>query len=264
VPAELASLDGAIAPAEQTMVPATDEGLLRGDGVFEVVRVYDGRPFALDEHLDRIERSAANLRLGYPVPRRELESEGPTLLEARGGADFDGLLRIVLTRGGRRLLLTEPLPPSPERVRLGFVTYAPTRVLDGVKSLSYAGNMLSSRLARERGFDEALLVTPHERVLEAPTSSIFWAGSDGVLATPPLEDHILASITRDHVMQLVDVREAPLSKEELLKADEAFLCSTTREVQPVAAVESREFGEPGARTREAAAALRDHIAAALG
>jgi branched-subunit amino acid aminotransferase/4-amino-4-deoxychorismate lyase len=265
VPAELASLDGAIAPAEETSVPATDEGLLRGDGVFEVVRVYDGRPFALDEHLDRIERSAANLRLGFPVPRQELESEAPRLLEARGGAEFDGLLRIVLTRGGRRLLLTEPLPATPERVRLACVTYAPTRVLDGIKSLSYAGNMLASRLARERGFDEALLVTPHERVLEAPTSSIFWAGRDGALCTPPLEDHILASITRDHVMRLVEVREAPLTKQELLEeAEEAFLCSTVREVQPVAAVESREFGEPGARTREAAAALREHIAAALG
>jgi branched-subunit amino acid aminotransferase/4-amino-4-deoxychorismate lyase len=260
----MASLDGAIAPAEETRIPATDEGLLRGDGVFEVVRVYDGHPFALDEHLDRIERSAANLRLGYPVPRQELESEAPILLEARGGRDFDGLLRIVLTRGGRRLLLTEPLPPSPERVRLGFVTYAPTRVLDGIKSLSYAGNMLATRLARERGFDEALLVTPHGRVLEAPTSSIFWAGRDGVLCTPPLEDHILASITRDHVMRLVEVREAPLTKEELLEAEGAFLCSTVREVQPVAALESREFTGVGERTREAAAALREHIAAAVG
>jgi branched-subunit amino acid aminotransferase/4-amino-4-deoxychorismate lyase len=260
----MACLDGVITPAEETRIPATDEGLLRGDGVFEVVRVYDGHPFALDEHLDRIERSAANLRLGYPVPRQELESEAPALLDARGGRDFDGLLRIVLTRGGRRLLLTEPLPPSPERVRLAFITYAPTRVLDGIKSLSYAGNMLASRLARERGFDEALLVTPHGRVLEAPTSSIFWAGRDGVLCTPPLEDHILASITRDHVMRLVEVREAPLTKEELLEAEEAFLCSTVREVQPVAAVESREFAEAGDRTREAAAALREHIAAAVG
>src|ERR687895_1445497 len=89
--AELGCLDGEIRPAGETVVPATDEGLLRGDGVFEVVRVYDGRPFALDEHLDRIENSAANLRLGYPVPRRELESEAPALLEARGGVGVVGL-----------------------------------------------------------------------------------------------------------------------------------------------------------------------------
>jgi branched-subunit amino acid aminotransferase/4-amino-4-deoxychorismate lyase len=260
----MASLDGVISPAAEASIPATDPGLLRGDGVFEVVRVYTGRPFALDEHLDRIERSAASLRLGYSVPRRELESEAPALIEARGGGAFDGILRIVLTRGGRRLLLTELLEPSPKRLRLALVTYAPTRVLDGVKSLSYAANMLASRLAQERGFDEALLVTPHGRVLEAPTSSIFWAGHDGVLRTPPLEDHILASITRDHLIRLVDAGESPLSKEELLEAKEAFLCSTTREVQPVAAVESREFGQPGDRTREAATALREHISSALG
>ena len=210
-----------------------------------------------------MERSAATSRLGYDVPRAELEAEAEELLAARGEG-FDGLLRVVLTRGGRRLLMTEPMPPSrSDRLRLGFVTYAPTRVLDGVKSLSYAANMLARRLARERGFDEALLVTPHGRVLEAPTSSIFWASADGVLSTPPLDEHILASITRRYVTELVEVREASLTTDELLAADEAFLCSTTREVQPVAAVETREFGEPGERTLEAAAALRDHIRAAL-
>ena len=80
----------------------------------------------------------------------------------------------MLTRGGRRVLLTEPLPQRPDARASGVVTYAPTRVLDGVKTLSYAGNMLAGRLAQERGFDEALLVTPHGRVLEGPTSSFFW------------------------------------------------------------------------------------------
>ena len=107
----------------------------------------------------------------------------------------------MLTRGGRRLLLTEPLPATPERIRLASITYSPTRILDGVKSLSYAPNMLASRLARERGFDEALLVTPHGRVLEAPTSSIFWI-KDGNVLTPPLDDHILASITRAVVIDV--------------------------------------------------------------
>ena len=264
MPEELGCLDGVIAPASETFVPATDEGLLRGDGVFEVARVYDGRVFALSEHLDRMERSAERSRLGREVPRAELEAEVPALLEARGGEGFDGIVRFVLTRSGRRLLLTEPLPPSPERPRLGFVTYSPTRVLDGVKTLSYGANMLATRLAKERGFDEALLVTPHGRVLEAPTSSIFWVGADGVLSTPPLDDHILASITRDLVLKLADVREAPLTTDELLGASEAFLCSTTREAQSVAAVEDHDFGEPGERTREVAAALREKIAAALG
>lgn len=255
--AELAALDGEITLAQEATIPATDEGLLRGDGVFEVIRIYDGRPFALADHLDRLERSAANLRLD-DVPRAELEAEIPELLEARGGADFDGCLRVVLTRGGRRLLLTEPVPAGPERVRLGVVEYAPTRVLDGVKSLSYAANMLCGRLARERGFDEALLVTPHGRVLEAPTASIFWVDREGKILTPPLDEHILASITRQRVMDLAEVVERPCTLDDLRAASEAFLASTNREAQSIAGVEDLELPE-GERTLAVRAALRQRI-----
>ena len=255
--AELACVDGSVMPAHEATIPATDEGLLRGDGAFEVIRVYDGRPFAVPDHLDRLERSAANLRLDE-VPRSELESEIPELLEERGGARFDGCLRLVLTRGGHRLLLTEPLPPTPERVRLGIVEYAPTRVLDGVKSLSYGANMLCGRLARERGFDEALLVTPHGRVLEAPTSSLFWVDPDGAIWTPQLSEHILASITRSRVMELAEVGERPCTMDDLREAREAFLASTTREAQSIAAIEELELPD-GERTREVAAALRRRI-----
>jgi branched-chain amino acid aminotransferase len=255
--AELACVDGSTMPAPEATIPATDEGLLRGDGAFEVIRVYDGRPFALVDHLDRLERSAANLRLDN-VPRSELESEIPALLEERGGTGFDGCLRVVLTRGGHRLLLTEPLPPSPERIRLGVVEYAPTRVLDGIKSLSYGANMLCGRLARERGFDEALLVTPHGRVLEAPTSSLFWVDPEGTINTPPLSEHILASITRHRVMEVADVTERPCTMDDLRAASEAFLASTTREAQSIAAIEELQFPE-GERTREVREALRSRI-----
>jgi branched-chain amino acid aminotransferase len=260
--AELGSLDGRIAPAEETFIPATDEGLLRGDGAFEVIRVYDGRPFALADHLDRLERSAASLRLP-DAQRPELEREIAELLAARDGSGFDGGLRVVLTRGGRRLLLTEPLHEVPPTTRLATVTYSPTRVLDGVKSLSYAANMLASRLAREQGFDEALLVTPHGRVLEAPTSSIFWVEPGGALCTPPLDEHILASITRQRVMSVADVEERPCTLDDLRSAGEAFLTSTTREVQPVVAVDDIEIPE-GERTHEVGRALRRRIREELG
>ena len=251
--AELACLDGRVMPAVEATIPVTDDGLVRGDGVFEVIRVYDGQPFALAEHLDRLERSAANLRLEPEVPRAELEAEIPDLVERTGGRAFDGAVRVMLTRGGRRIVLTELLEPPLETARLAFVTYAPTRILDGVKSLSYAANMLAGRLARERGFDEALLVTPHGRVLEAPTASIFWVAPDGALCTPPLGEHILASITRDRIVRLLDVSERAVTNDEILDAREAFLASTTREVQPIAAIEDRDLGEPGERTRDAAA-----------
>ena len=117
--------------------------------------------------------------------------------------------------------------------------------------------MLAGRLARERGFDEALLVTPHGRVLEAPTSSIFWV-KDGELLTPPLDEHILASITRAIVIEATGAAERSCTLDELLAADEAFLASTTREVQAVSAIDDRTFDAPGpvtARTREVAEAL---------
>jgi branched-chain amino acid aminotransferase len=157
------------------------------------------------------------------------------------------------------VLLTEPLPPTPKRIRLGVVEYAPTRVLDGVKSLSYAANMLAGRLARERGFDEALLVTPHGRVLEAPTSSLFWVDADGTLSTPPLDEHILASITRARVMEVVQVTERPCTMDDLRAAREAFLASTTREAQSIAVIEDIELPE-GERTREAMDKVRARIA----
>jgi branched-chain amino acid aminotransferase len=257
---ELACLDGTVAPAEETYIPATDEGLLRGDGVFEVIRIYEGIPFALNEHLARIQNSAANLLL--PPPDTDtLREEALALIDQRGGP-FDGCLRVLLTRGGRRLLLTEPLPASStaETIRLGVVTYSPTRVLDGIKSLSYAGNMLASRQAKQRGFDEALLVTPHGRVLEAPTSSLVWVDAQGTLCTPPLDEHILASITRDHVVRLCEVEERPATLDDIREAREAFLASTTREVQAIAAVEDMELpAAPGERTRAAATTLRAYI-----
>ena len=238
--ASLASVDGSITLASVATIPATDEGLLRGDGVFEVIRVYDGRPFAMDDHLRRLERGLVVRGVDVEAVR----SDAYRLLAHAGAGPDHECLRIVLTRGGRRLLLTERLPSTADRVRLGTVTYSPTRVLDGVKSLSYAANMLAGRIAREHGFDEALLVTPHGRVLEAPTSSIFWV-KDGAILTPPLDDHILASITRAIVIDVAGASEQACTLEDVQSADEAFIASTTREVQPVAAIDGRTFDGVG-------------------
>jgi branched-chain amino acid aminotransferase len=256
----MASVDGEITLAAEATIPATDEGLLRGDGAFEVIRVYDGKPFRLDDHLQRLERSASNLRL--PVDLEAVRADANRLLAHAGpGADHEAL-RIVLTRGGRRLLLTEPLHDIGDRIRLGTVTYSPTRILDGVKSLSYAANMLATRLARENGFDEALLVTPHGRVLEAPTSSIFWV-TDGRILTPPLSDHILASITRALVIDVIETAEEACTLEDLFAADEAFLASTIREVQPIAAVDEHTWREAGPVTTKIAEDVRARIKSEL-
>ncbi len=259
-PGSLASLDGEVMLASEATIPATDEGLIRGDGVFEVIRLYDGQPFAFDRHLARMERSARNLRL--EVDLEAIRADAWRLLAHAGSSHADDLLRIVVTRGGRRLLLTEPMPAVPEIVRLGSVTYAPTRILDGIKSLSYGPNMLAGRLARERGFDEALLVTPHGRVLEAPTSSIFWV-KDGELLTPPLDEHILASISRAIVIEATGAAERSCTLDELTSADEAFLSSTTREVRAICAIDERPFDAPGPVTSRTAEVVEALVAAQL-
>jgi len=159
----------------------------------------------------------------------------------------------VLTRGGRRVAIVEPLPRHVPIARVMTVRYAPNRVLDGLKTLSYAGNMLARRLAEEAGYDEALLVTPHGRVLEGPTWSFFWV-RDGELLTPPLEDRILASITRGRILAETGVSEEPCTLEDLRAAEEAFIASTVREVLPIAAIDDLRLpAAPGPvtlRTRE--------------
>jgi branched-chain amino acid aminotransferase len=256
----LACLDGVVGDAEETRIPVNDEGLLRGDGVFEVIRLYGGRPFALDDHLERMERSAEKLRL--PLDTAAFRSDAETLLGV--AAPRDALLRLVQTRGGRRIATLEPVPDRSQPVRLALVEFAPTRTLDGVKSLSYAANMLATRLACERGADEALLVTPHGRLLEGPTSSFFYVIGDE-LCTPPLSDHILDSITRRRMMAVIEVRERPAAVDEIADMSEAFLAGTTREGQAVSAIEGRPLPEvPGPHTRAAAEAFRAAVQSELG
>ena len=161
---ELSSVDGEIGPTEEATVPLKDDGLYRGDGAFEVIRLYAGTPYALGEHLDRLERSAAVIRLSFD--RAALEREIWALLADHG--EDEAQLRLIVTRGGRRIALTEPLPAHAETVALAVVTYNPTVILNGVKSLSYAANMQATRLAQEQGADEAVLVTSGDMVLEAP------------------------------------------------------------------------------------------------
>ena len=251
----LTSLDGAIMPTDEALIPVTDEGFLRGDGVFEVLRLYGGIPFALEDHLARIANSASNLRLD--ADHTALRTEVEALLERAG--PVEGLLRLVLTRGGRRLAMVEPMPHHPSVARVMTVTYAPTRVLDGIKSLSYAGNMLAVRLAKESGFDEALLTTPHGRVLEGPTWSFFWVAG-GELYTPPLDDHVLDSITRARVLAAYGGEERVTTLDDVRAAEEAFIASTVREVLPIAAIDDAELPHaPGPVTLAASAALQQRI-----
>lgn len=251
---DTACVDGEVVPLADARIPVTDEGLLRGDGVFEVMRLYAGVAFARERHLERMARSAQNLRLALDIG--DVGRDIDALLA--GGERDDALLRVVATRGGHRIVLKEPLPLLPEALTLGYVTFAPVRVLDGVKSLSYGANVLANRLARERGFDEALLVTPHGRVLELPTASLFYV-AEGGLHTPPLSEHILDSITRRIVIEVAGANETTTTPADLESADEAFVASTVREVIGVRRIEERDLPVGGPVTEATARKVRSYI-----
>ena len=259
---ELSSVDGEIRPTAEATVPLKDDGLYRGDGAFEVIRLYAGTPFALGEHLDRMERSAAAIRL--PFDRGALEREISALLAEHG--DGEAQLRLIVTRAGRRIALTEPLPEHAETVSLATVTYNPTVILNGVKSLSYAANMQATRQAQEQGADEAVLITPGGTVLEAPTSTLFWVSAeDGTLRTTEVRAGVLRSITRDRLIEELHVEEGTFQLDDLRGAHEAFLASTVREVQSVSSLDGRAYpAVPGPRTEEAATAFGEVLERQLG
>jgi branched-chain amino acid aminotransferase len=248
-------LDGRVLPVTEATIPVTDEGLLRGDGAFEVVRLYAGRPFALDDHLRRMARSCETLML-----EADLSGVREDALTAAGIADgADLLLRLVVTRGGHRIALLEPMTEHGDSIRLSVETHQPTPLLRAAKSLSYAANMLAVRRAMERGYEDALLVTPDGRVLEITRSSFFWV-EDGRILTPPLGDNeILDSITRRRVLEENEVTERTVGLEELRDAGEAFTAGTSFEVLPVTEIEGVGSFAPGPVTREAMVRVRARV-----
>jgi len=253
---ELASVNGSIGPTAEATVSLKDDGLYRGDGAFEVIRLYGGKPFALVDHLDRLARSATVIELEFD--RGALEAEIEALLGQAG--PVEGQMRLIVTRGGRRIAATEPIPAHGETLSLATVTYSPSVILNGVKSLSYAANMQATRIAKGQGADEAVLITPEGTVLEPPTSSVFWVSAEGELRTPALTDGVLESITRDRLVKALDVSEDSWHVDDLLAATEAFLASTTREIQAVSSVDGVVFSAaPGPRTQEAQAAFAETL-----
>jgi 4-amino-4-deoxychorismate lyase len=235
------------APADAT-VSIFDIGFQRGYGCFEAMRTYDGCVFRLAHHLDRLEQSAGNLRIGLP-PREELQEWG-----VRVGIGGDGVLRMYVTGGpdpqhlGRDnvvIVYLEPVPDIPASVRLDLIDapwHADGRMseLTGAKTLSYGPNLAATLGAKSRGFDDAALVGRDDVVLEGPTFSLGWV-TDGVLYTPSLDTSILASITRQATIETATLLGIPTEvgrfrSERLLEADEVFVMSTVKEVLPVTTV----------------------------
>ena len=256
-----ASIDGTITDGTQATILAADEGLLRGDGVFEVALLYDGVAYALDEHLARMELSASNLRLDFDADA--MRADTLALLAGPGDLPTRAVVRLVATRGGRRIVLVEEIPQAAPAISLVTIEHRPTPLLEAIKSLSYAPNMLATRLAAERGADDALLVTPEGVVLELPRQS-FGCSLDGeTLVTPPLSSGVLDSITRRRALETGLVQERAISTAELADATEAFVAGTTVEIQPVSSIDGRELPVPGPLTAELRERVGEAIAAEL-
>ena len=242
-------------PPETPVLRADDLGVVRGESVFETMRVIDGRPCFLDDHLARFRRSAQRLEIAFP--------DGFAELAHTAAAGFpDAGLRLTLTKGGVGFAVCFDVHPETVRGRAGIsVVTLPLGIaadfrrnnpwtLGGVKSTSYAVNMAAQRHAHDLGADDAIWVSTDGYVLEAPTSTVV-ALVDGVLVSPPAATGILPGTTLLACQRLVTINVEPLAAADL--AGNVALVSSVRGVAPVTTLDGREL-ETGV-VRELAAAF---------
>ncbi|HVR72491.1 MAG TPA: aminotransferase class IV [Vicinamibacteria bacterium] len=280
-----ASVNGEIVPAEEARVSVLDNGFTFGDGVYETLRTYAGRPFRLDRHLQRLRGSAARLGIGLPLGDGELARRLDALLSR--AANPESYVRLIVTRGvgdisyafervqGPTVVMAvKPYQPYPERhFREGVDVIVssvrrnhPLSLDPAIKSCNLLNNILAVREAQARGAAEAILLNHAGDVAEGASTNVF-AVRRGAVLTPPLDAGILAGITREVVIEVggrrgLAVREEPLALDALVGADEAFLTSTTRELAPVRSLDGRPIGggRPGPVTLDLLAAFREEAA----
>lgn len=280
----VAVLGRGLVDPEEPLFAVDDVGMTRGQAAFETIRVYAGRPFGLDEHIDRLMAGAA--RLGLPaVAREDLVTVAGQALEGAGLPDC--ALRYYWTGGregaGRSVVLAtvSTLPDGFDEQRLVGITCATMSLgvdstprselpwlLSGVKSTSYAVNMAARAEAVRRGAEDALFLTADGFVLEGPTSNVWWRHGR-TLFTPATELGVLAGVTRTHLRELAveagyEVEEGRYPSSDVAAADEAWMSSSVRELMPIVALDGVPIGDgrPGPTVAELQAALRRRAGAA--
>lgn len=260
-------VDGGLVDPGTATVGWSDHGLTVGDGVFETIELRDGRPFALTRHLDRLARSAAGL--GIDAPSRDV-LRAATAAVAEAWGPRPGRLRVTLTSGpgpmgsgrgaGPPTLVVAAVPMTvlvdPAPVVVVDWTRNERGALAGIKSTSYAENVMALAVAERHGATEALFANTRGELCEGTGSNVF-VGIGGELATPPLSSGCLAGVTRALLLEALAARDVPAVERavpmaELGEVDEAFLVSTGRHVQPVSAIGDRALPAcPGPLTRRA-------------
>jgi len=256
-------VDGKLVDPAEARVSVFDHGLTVGDGVFETVKVAAGQPFALTRHLNRLVRSAAGLDL--PTPELAAVRSAIADVLVADAPPQPGRLRITYTGGVSPLgsdrgkapptliVVLAPLQPRSPTTAAATVPWPRNDLgaLAGVKTTSYAENVVALARAKAVGASEAFLPNTRGNLCEGTGSNIFLAFGER-LVTPPLSSGCLAGVTRALVLEWVGGEEADVPMPALADADEIFLTSATRDVQPVHAVDGRALAAaPGPVTRRA-------------
>ncbi|WP_059008468.1 aminotransferase class IV [Streptomyces specialis] len=265
-------LDGELRDADSARVSVFDHGLTVGDGVFETLRTENGRAFAVSRHLDRLAASAAGL--GLPEPDRDEGRHACEAVLAATPLPF-GRLRVTYTGGPAplgsdrgdappTLLVAHAAAPRvPESTAVVTVPWTRNErgALTGLKTTSYAENVIALARARQSAASEALFANTAGRLCEGTGSNVFVV-LDGEVHTPPLTSGCLAGITRALVLEWVGATETDLPMDCLERAEEIFLTSSLRDVQAVRRVDGRTLpGAPGPATVKAARIFRERSAA---
>lgn len=283
----MAWVDDGLVPLAEATVSVLDLGFRTGEGVFETVRVYGTRPFRLHQHLERAAHGAG--RLGFDPPATDtVVAAAQATIDANRGVhgDVDSVLRLTMTPGrldpstpwpmqrvgAPTLVLTSHrlvVPASVHDVGVDAITVPWGREAPDVKAVSYLAASLARRQAHQAGADEALLTDGHGSVLEGSASNVF-AVEGEVLVTPPISEGLLPGVTRAAVLEVAGrhglaVRQETLTVDRLIRADEAFLTATTREVTPLVRVDGHTVGggAPGRVTRRLLGGYRELVRAEL-
>lgn len=276
----LAWIDGAYSELSEAKISIEDRGYLLGDGVYEVIRVYKGKPFYLDAHLERLQRSAEAIRIDLPHQLNEIGSTALKLVDK--SSCLEGYIYMQLTRGSAKRDHLFPADTSPTLVMyirgleppeavedilpVKAVTLPDERWLNCyIKSTNLLPNLMARQKAAEAGAVEAILYRQDETVTEGTRSNIF-AVIDGQVRTHPANNLILPGITREIVLGLLKDLSIPFSEKafslkELNTADEAWATSTTMEVNPILVIDGNSFSKaPGPICSRLMTAFREIIA----
>ena len=282
------NVDGQMGTEEDRLLSPLDQGFLFGASVYETIRTYDGVPFVLERHLERLRESAEALGIDIDVSTETLTERIHATLEDAGNAESS--IRVVISAGvgaidyrtgsARKptvVIIVRPLPDYPESLycegaKAAFATVmrASTGNLSPrIKSSNLLNNMMALRQAHDKGAYEALLLNARGEVCEGSMSNVFIV-RDGVITTPPLSSGLLEGITREHVIVIaqansIEFEEKTCTPEDLLGADEVFITASARQVVPIVQVDETTIGDgkPGPVTQEIMKSYQDHVRALM-